>query len=138
MDESKPSIPPSEFRVRSASEWTSADIDPAPAELAKSDELAAVERQSPSGQIELCRNDFFDQPSVAVYCRDEEEVSRGFLTALSAMVGVARVEQLHEPTKTSRQRGKAVTTLIFPYCRFAGSFCLHVVQLRHRATRPMP
>jgi hypothetical protein len=32
MDESKPSIPPSEFHLRSASEWTSADIDPPPAE----------------------------------------------------------------------------------------------------------
>jgi hypothetical protein len=41
MDESKPSIPPSEFRLRSASEWTAADIDPPPAALAKSDELVA-------------------------------------------------------------------------------------------------
>jgi hypothetical protein len=74
MDESKPPIPPSEFRFRSASERTSADIDPPPAELAKSDEL------------------------VAVYYRNEEEVSRGFLIALSAM-GVAVVEQLPEPAK---------------------------------------
>jgi hypothetical protein len=34
MDESKPSIPPSEFRLRSAYERTSADIDLPPAELA--------------------------------------------------------------------------------------------------------
>jgi hypothetical protein len=95
MDESKPPIPPSEFRLRSASEWTSADIDPPPAELAKSDELVAVERQSRSGQVESCRDDFSDGPSVAVYYRNEEEVSRGFLIALSAM-GVARVEQLPE------------------------------------------
>jgi len=95
MDESKPPIPPSEFRLRSASEWTSADIDPPPAELAKSDELVAVERQSRSGQVEPCRDDFSDGPSVAVYYRNEEEVSRGFLIALSAME-VARVEQLPE------------------------------------------
>ncbi len=82
MDESKPSIPPSEFRLRSASEWTSADIDPAPAELAKSDELVAVEPQSRSGQIEPCRNDLSDRPSVAVYFRNEEEVRQGFLIAL--------------------------------------------------------
>jgi hypothetical protein len=98
MDESKPSIPPNEFRLRSASEWTSADIDPAPAELAKSDELVAVQRQSRSGQIEPCRNDFSDGPSVAVYYRNEEEVSEGFLIALSAM-GLARVEQIPEPAK---------------------------------------
>jgi len=95
MDESKPSIPPSEFRLRSASEWTSADIDPPPAEFAKSDELVALERQRRSGQVEPCRDDFSDRPSVAVYYRNEEEVSRGFLIALSAM-GVARVEQLPE------------------------------------------
>jgi hypothetical protein len=98
MDDRKPSIPPSELRLQSASHWTSADIDPPPAELAKSDELVAVERQSRSRQIEPCRNDFSDGPSVAVYYRDEEEVSRGFLLALSAM-WVARVEQLHEPAK---------------------------------------
>jgi len=105
MDESKPSIPPSEFRLRSASEWTSADIDPAPAKLAKSDELVAVERQSPSGQIEPCRNDFFDEPSVAVYYRSEEEVGRGFLLALRAM-GIAQVEQLREPAKPPARGAK--------------------------------
>ena len=98
MDESKAPIPPSKFRLRSASEWTSADIDPPPAEFAKSDELVALERQSRSGQIEPCRNDFSDGPSVAVYYRNEEEVSEGFLIALGAM-GLARVEQLPEPAK---------------------------------------
>jgi hypothetical protein len=98
MDESKPPIPPGKFCFQSASERTSADIDPPPAELAKSDELVAVERQSDSGQIEACRNDFSDEPSVAVYYRNEEEVSRGFLIAISAM-GVAVVEQLPEPAK---------------------------------------
>ena len=81
MDERKPSIPPSEFRLRSASEWTSADIDPPPAVFAKSDEPGALERQSRSGQIEPCRDDFSDRPSVAVYYRNEEEVSEGFLIA---------------------------------------------------------
>jgi hypothetical protein len=98
MDESKPPIPPSEFRLRSASEWTSADIDPPPAELAKSDELVAVERQSRSGQVEPCRDDFSDGPSVAVYYRNEEEVGRGFLIALGAM-GVAVVEQLPQQAR---------------------------------------
>ena len=102
MDESKPSIPPSKFR--SASEWTSADIDPPPAELAKSDELVAVERQSRSGQIEPCRNDFPDGPSVAVYYRNEEEVSEGFLIALRAM-GVAVVDP-PEPAKLPVARAK--------------------------------
>jgi hypothetical protein len=98
MDDSKPSIPPSKFRLRSASERTSADVDPPPAELAKSDELVAVEQQSRSGQIEPCRNDFSNGPSVAVYYRNEKEVSEGFLIALRAM-GVAVVEQPPEPAK---------------------------------------
>jgi hypothetical protein len=98
MDESKPSISPGEFCLRAGSEGTSADIDPPPAELAKSDELVAVERQNRSGQIEVCRNDFFDGPSVAVYYRNEAEVREGFLIALTAM-GVAGVEQLPEPAK---------------------------------------
>ena len=98
MDESKPSIPSIEFRLRSASEWISADIDPPPAELAKSDKLVALERQSRSGQIEPCRNDFSDGPSVAVYYRNEEEVSEGFLIALRVM-GVAVIEQPPELAK---------------------------------------
>jgi hypothetical protein len=103
MDESKPSIPPSKFR--SASKWTSADIDPPPAELAKSGELVAVPRQSRSGQIEPGRNDFSDRASVAVYCRNEEEVSEGFLIALRAM-GIAVVEQPPEPAKPAVARAK--------------------------------
>ena len=103
MDESKPSIPPSKFRA--ASEWTSADTDPPRAELAKSDELVAVERQSGSGQIEPGRNDFSDGPSIAVYYRNEEEVREGFLTALRAM-GVAVIEPLPEPAKPSVRGAK--------------------------------
>ena len=103
MDESKHPIPPGKFR--SASEWTSADIDPPPAELAKSNERVAVERQSGSGQIEPCRNDFSDQPSAAVYYRNEEEVSEGFLIALRAM-GIPVVEQPPEPTKLPAARAK--------------------------------
>ncbi len=98
MDDSKPPIPASEFRLRSAYESTSAGIGPPPAELAKSAELAAVERQSRSGQVEPCRDDFSDGPSVAVYYRNKEEVSEGFLIALSAM-GVAVVEQLPQSVK---------------------------------------
>jgi hypothetical protein len=67
MDESKPPIPFIEFRLRPAPGRISADIDPPPA----------------------------DGPSVAVYYRNAEEVSRGFLIALSAM----EVGQLPEPTK---------------------------------------
>ena len=49
MDESKPTTPLGEFRLRSASERNPADIDPPPAGVS----------------------------SVAVYYRNEEEVSRG-------------------------------------------------------------
>jgi hypothetical protein len=70
MDERKPSIPLSKFHHRSASARISADIDPPPS-----------------------ANDFPDGSCVAVYFRNEQEVSRGFLLALSAM-GIAPVEQL--------------------------------------------
>jgi hypothetical protein len=114
MDERKPAIPSSEFRLRSAPARTAADIDPPPAELATSDELAAVERQRRSGQIEPRRNDFSDGPSVAVYYRNEQEASEGFLIALSAM-GFAQVEQLREPAMPPVCGGKAVNTRNFPY-----------------------
>jgi hypothetical protein len=77
MDESKPPISPSEFRLRSASERASADIDPVSAELAKSAELG--DRQSRPGQAEVRQNDPPDGPSVAVYSRNQEEVREGFL-----------------------------------------------------------
>jgi hypothetical protein len=93
MDKSKPPTPPSEFRFRPASQRTSAGIDPPSAKAA---ELAAVERQSRSGQVEPRQDS--DEPSAAVYYLNEEEVSRGFLIALSAM-GVAVVEQLPQPAK---------------------------------------
>jgi hypothetical protein len=70
MDERKPSIPPSKFHHRSASGWATADIDP-----------------PPSG------NDFPDASCVAVYYRNEREVSRGFFPALGTM-GITPVEQL--------------------------------------------
>jgi hypothetical protein len=98
MDESKHPIPPNELNLQPASGWRLPVVDLPPADLAKSDELVALERQSRSGQIEPCQNDFADEPSVAVYYRNEEEVSRGFLIALSAM-RVARVEQPPEPAK---------------------------------------
>jgi hypothetical protein len=98
MDQSKPPIPPNEFRLRSASERTCAAIDPVPAALAKSAERAAGERQSRPGQGEIRRNHPADGPAVAVYCRNEAEVREGFLVALSAM-GVAVIEQFPEPAK---------------------------------------
>jgi hypothetical protein len=96
MDESKPSIPPSEVRLRSAVVRTAADVDQAPAELAKSDEPFVVE-QSRSRQVEPCRNDPPDGPSVGVYYRNEEEVREGLLIALRAM-GLAGVEPHSEPS----------------------------------------
>ena len=98
MDDSKPSIPPGEFRLQSGSEWTCAEPDPPLAGLTKSHKLVALEWQSRSGQIDPSRNDFSDEASVVVYYRDEEDVSQGFLVALSAM-GVARIEQVPEPAK---------------------------------------
>jgi hypothetical protein len=50
----------------------------------------------PPGELDL--RPASDWKSVVVYCGNEEEVSRGFLIALSAM-GVAVVEQFHEPAK---------------------------------------
>ena len=98
MDNSKPPIPPNEFRLRSASERTSADIDAAPPRLMNPGERAAAEPQSRSGQVEPCRNDPPDKPSMAVYYRNEGEVSEGFFIALRAM-GVAIVEPLPGPPR---------------------------------------
>jgi hypothetical protein len=98
MDQSKPPIPLSEFRLRSASRRACADIDTAPPELMNSGELGAAERQSRSGQVEVRQNDPPDGPSVAVYYRNEAEVREGFLTALRAM-RVAVDEQHPEPAK---------------------------------------
>jgi hypothetical protein len=98
MDDRKPSIPPCEFGLQSAFERTSAAVDAPIAALATSEERVGPEGQSRSGQIEPCRTDFSDGPLVAVYYRNEEEVSRGFLIALSAM-GVAEIEEPLEPAK---------------------------------------
>jgi hypothetical protein len=100
MDDSKPLISPDESRLRPASEWTSGDVDPAPAKL---DESVAFERQGRSGQTKPSQNDFLDAPSVAVYYRNEEEVSDGFLIALRAM-GIAA--QASEPAKSPVARAK--------------------------------
>jgi hypothetical protein len=97
MDESKPSIPPDKFHLTSASGWTSADIDPPSAEP---DQPASLERQTRCGQIEPSRSDFRAGPSVVTYYRNEEEVSRGFLVALSAM-GVTPDQQSPESPKPS-------------------------------------
>jgi hypothetical protein len=93
MDESKPPIAPSESRLRSASERIPADIA-----SAKSDHHDAIERpESHSGQIETCGTDPSDGPPVAVYYRNAQEVSEGFLVALRAM-GIADIET-PEPAK---------------------------------------
>jgi hypothetical protein len=96
MDDRRPAIPPCELGLRSASERTSAAVDAPPAALATSGERVGPEGQSRSGPIEPCRTDFSDGPLVAVYYRNEEEVSRGFLIALNAM-GLAQVEEPPEP-----------------------------------------
>jgi hypothetical protein len=75
MDQNGPPIPPSDFLLRSASERTSADVDPSP---------------------EPRRTDPAERPSLSVYYRDEAEVRDGFLTALRAM-GLAVGEQPSEP-----------------------------------------
>jgi len=98
MDESKPPISLSEFRLQSGSGRTGTGIDPAPAELVNSGEFAAVEPQSGPGHLEVRRNDSPDEPSVAVYSRNEAEVREGFLIVLRAM-GAAAVEQLPAPAK---------------------------------------
>jgi len=94
MDRSKPPIPLNEFRLRSASERTSAGIDAAPPRSTTSGERAAVEPQSRSAQVEPCRDDPSDKPSVAVYYGGE--VSEGFFIALRAM-RVPIVEPFPEP-----------------------------------------
>jgi hypothetical protein len=96
MDYRMPAIPPCELGLQSASERTSAAVDAPPAALATSEERVGPEGKSRSGQIEPCRTDFSDGPSVAVYYRNEEEVSRGFLIALNAMER-AQVEEPPEP-----------------------------------------
>jgi hypothetical protein len=96
MDDRKPAIPPCESGLQSASERTSAGVDTPPAALTTSEQRVAPASQS--GQIEPCRTDFSDAPSIAVYYRNEEEVRRGFLIALSAM-GLAQVEEPPEPAK---------------------------------------
>jgi hypothetical protein len=106
MDESKPPIPPSESRLRSAPERIVSDTDPAPSQLARLDELVAVEQQSRSAQIEVDRDDPSDGSSVAVYYRDEEEVRDGFLIVLRAM-GVADVEQHPAPVKPPEEGVKS-------------------------------
>jgi len=105
MDKDKPPIPPSELCLRSASGWTSAAIDPPSAEPAKSDERVVAERLSRSGQIDPRRKDSSGESSLAVYYRDEQEVSEGFFAALGAM-GIAAIEPVLQPTNSSVRRAK--------------------------------
>ena len=81
MDDGKPSISPHDLQSRSASERTSAAVDPPPAAL-----VAPNERVVP------------EAPSIAVYYRNEKEVRRRFLVALSAM-GLAQIEEPPEPAR---------------------------------------
>jgi hypothetical protein len=112
MDENGPPTPPSDLLLRSASERTPVDIDPPAVVFAKSDRLSAIERQGRSGQGEPCRDDSPDGPSVAVYCRNEEEVRDGFLIALRAM-GVCRCRTRLRANNPSRQGRKAVKASYF-------------------------
>ena len=98
MDKSKPPIPSNEFRLRSASERISADIDGAFLRSKNPGELPAVAPQGRSGRVVPCRNELPDKPSTAAYYRNEGEVSDGFLIALRAM-GVAVIEPLPEPPR---------------------------------------
>jgi hypothetical protein len=106
MDKSKPPILPNEFRLRSASERTCVDSD-APPRLTNSGDRA-VAPQSRSGQVEPRASEPPDKPSIAVYYRNEGEVSEGFFMALRAM-GVA-VDPLTEPLKHPVRASKAVKT----------------------------
>jgi hypothetical protein len=83
MDDGKPSISLHDLHSRSGSERTSAAVDPAPAALVAPNERVVPER-----------------PLVAVYCRNEEEVRRGLLVALSGM-GLAQVEEPPESATSS-------------------------------------
>jgi hypothetical protein len=114
MDDGKPSIPLHDLRSQLASVRPSAADDPARAALVTSNERVAPEGQSRSGQIEPCRTDFSDAPSVAIYYRDEEEVRRGFFIALSAM-GPRTCRRVSRAGNEPRPRGKAVKTPVFPY-----------------------
>lgn len=105
MDERKPPIPPNELNLQPASGRISAVIDPAPADLAKSDQPVAPRPRHHPGQSEPCRNELTNGPSVVVYYGDEEEVGRGFLIALRAM-GVPVAEQSYEPPGPPAARAK--------------------------------
>jgi hypothetical protein len=81
MDDGKPSIPPHDLCSQSASAQPSAAVDPPPAALVVSNERVVPEA-----------------PSIAVYYRNEKEVRRRFLVALSAM-GLAQIEEPPEPAR---------------------------------------
>src|SRR3977135_4243330 len=98
MDDSQNSFSPDHRLRRSASRRTPAAVDPPSAELARPHRDAAPERLPRSDPVEPRRDDPSRRASVVVYCGDEEDVSRGFLIALSAM-GVAVVETSIESAK---------------------------------------
>jgi hypothetical protein len=88
MDEHKPPIPPRERDPQPASDGTPIVVDSHFAHLAALAGLVAPERARHHTQSGPCQGDLPDEPSVVVFCGNEEEVSRGFLMALRAM-GVA-------------------------------------------------
>jgi hypothetical protein len=106
MDEHKPPIPSRKRNFRPASDGTSIVVDSPSVHLATSADLVAPGPARHSDQSEPCQNDLPDGPSVVVYCGNEEEVSRGFLTALRAM-GIAVVEQPPVPAKPPVMRAKS-------------------------------
>ena len=105
MDERKPPIPLSEIdpRPAPASGSTSAVIDSPAADLTEPDDPVAREQHNHSGRIEACRNDSRRGAAVAVYYRNAQEVSEGFLTALGAM-GIA-TGRTTPPIPRSQPRG---------------------------------
>ena len=88
MDERKPPFSQDELNLQPGSGRISVAADSAPADLAKPR-----------------RNELTNEPSVAVYYGNEEEVSRGFLIALRAM-GLPVLEQPSEPPKPPAARAK--------------------------------
>jgi hypothetical protein len=102
MDEGKPPFLSDELSLRRASDRKWDVVDASSADSTKSDKLLVTGR---SDQSEHCRSDLANEPSVAVYYRNEEEVCEGFLIALRAM-GVAVVGEPPEPAKPPGARAK--------------------------------
>jgi hypothetical protein len=105
MDDSKDSIFPDEPHLWPAPGRPSAVADPPSAELARSHEPAAPAGLTRSGPTQPRRNDLSGGASVASYCGNGDEITQGFLIALSAM-GVAVVKPAAEPAKPAAAKVK--------------------------------